>query len=147
MECKKCISLDTIFENGLLICRNCGFVNCDIIDYDDYTPDRVFYKKVYYQRLNYFIKVLNLICCVNLTIDNNFIDIVNFCKKKYKPIKDDFENLINLKFFIKKHKYKQYLKYIYILYFKLYGKKLIQLNFDSINEKNNFILKRTICPL
>ena len=136
MDCDNCNEPDSChFENGYSVCHNCGYINYDEIHLEDYQYENTVKKKIYYKRLNYFIEILKLVCCIKLSI-NGLSYVIDFCKRKYKRIDDEYENLINLKIFLKQNNFSKYLKYIYILYFKLFDIKLIEI---THNEYTNVI--------
>lgn len=120
----------------LMACIECGlceleaFEEKSYMEYGEYQPRRTLYKR----RL-YCTNKLQLMACYKICRMKGYRDMITFLKD------ETFDDLIELKRLLKKHKYNKFLKYIYNIWFDIKGEKLISLTEQDISTiSHQFVL-------
>lgn len=139
--------LETNIQINIKLCENCLTELITILSYPTCSTCGKIYEnemcenynitrktKSIYHRKSYFIERLNMICGYKQCKEDNYIKMI----KKIKSY--EFSSIEELRYIMKRNKYRRYYEHIYNVYFDIKGKRLINLTKSKIeNLTHKFI--------
>lgn len=125
-----CSDKEVIINDGQYICVNCGSILDSMLVTDQYDDNmhRIIY--VPYKRVIYFKQKIQLLTGSCLYVPNaKLLYLINGIKNSKKRL-----SLMKIKLLLKKNNLNKYYKYIYSIYYDIYGEQLIRISCHIVSQ-------------